>query len=363
MSVGTHLRGALWYLALLVTALFLTVLHIGATIAYVPLGRLSAFTAFEPFQHRLLIPALAAVGQRIVPGVEPLTVYFALEVVSWIAFFLLARAALAAFVPGLTRGARQLLAFTAAWPVLWHLAKPQSVELVRGDGSLCRVEALDLNFAHINLAPNLYYPYDLPSAVFTLLVVLLAVRCRERWGIGIALLYLAAVAAAALNRESAVLLVLAAGVLLPRRPQARYWTMLALHTALALGVAWLARRLVLPTAQPNPYGSLGGGSYEFNLVNNLRSVLHPFFLIWGIPLFAGGLWLPLLVFRRYLARDLRRTVLVFVLPSFALALILGHVLEGRVFVEIQPILWIATLQAVAAAVATRTGQPPCPGNR
>ncbi len=356
------MQGALWHVGVVTIALVLTLLHIGATVAYVPLDRLATFEAFEPFQHRVLVPALVAAGRGVAPGVQPAALYAVVEVIFWMALLYVGEAAIRTFVAGLGLPARRLLAFTAAWPVAIHLIKPQSFELIRADGTLCRVEALDLNFARINLAPNLYYPYDLPAAVFTLLLVVLAMRYREHLRPGRLVWYLAVVAAAALNRESAVIVVLATAALLPTRPRAKYWTVLAAHVVLALAVSWLAREMIAASAQPNPHGGGAGGPYEFHLFNNIRTLLHPFYFVWIVPLFAGGLWVPLAAYRRLISRDLRRVICAFVLPSLALALVFGQVLEGRVFIEVQPLLWIAAIQAIAAtlnraAPATLEGQP------
>lgn len=130
----------------------------------------------------------------------------------------------------------------------------------------------------------IFYPWDTPA--MALLVLGLGTIERRRLGLGFAV-----AALAALNRESALLLPVAAVLLDPPRgpdwrvPLARAAALLAVVLGVRIGVA-----LALPD-NPGPplHFTVGGGGYR--VLNNLRWLADPLHLLVTVP--SLGAW-PLL---------------------------------------------------------------------
>ncbi|MEX0607441.1 MAG: hypothetical protein WD138_05365, partial [Halofilum sp. (in: g-proteobacteria)] len=197
------IQRTLWPAIVSLYAILLTSLHMAMTSPWrlaTPV-KLANFEAAEPFQHRVLLPALVAAVHEILPlGVVLL---FALaEMAAWIALIVLAEQALRLFSIGSSTAVRRLLALTVVVPVGLHLIVPELVPY----------PALNLDEGVLDLgnwrAHRLfYYVYDLPAAVFLLALVLLMVqyaRSRDRrWLYG----YLALFAVATLNRETTLFLI------------------------------------------------------------------------------------------------------------------------------------------------------------
>ena len=116
---STTLERCAWWLASLFLALFLSCLRLTTTRPFelTTFKQLVNFEAVEPFQHRVLLPAIAAGIQQIAPVGE--TLLFALmEVAGWMLLIAVAYRALVVFEVGRSEPVRRLLAFTVLVPML-----------------------------------------------------------------------------------------------------------------------------------------------------------------------------------------------------------------------------------------------------
>jgi hypothetical protein len=170
-----------WPCALIVSAIFLTSLHLALTWPWylATPTRLINFEAVEPFQHRLLVPIIAAGVQALVPLGEELLFAF-VEVLAWMALVMVAYRALSVFGIGGSALSRRVLAFTIVMPMALHLIMPDLIltPLFNLDGGV-------LELGTWRAQRLFHYPYDLPAALFTLVLVLLMVQLARthdsRW--------------------------------------------------------------------------------------------------------------------------------------------------------------------------------------
>lgn len=331
-----------WWMAAFLVSLLLTGLQFTATAPFklASLDRLVHFDAIEPFQCRVLIPAIAAGVQHLTP-LGPKIVFGAIELIFWMALIALAYRALTRF--GVARGEfmRRLLAFTVIVPMATHLLMPElhivsSFSIADGmfDTGKWRPWAL------------FYYPYDLPAAVFTLGLCLLLMELRERASWPALAWFVAVFAVATANRETTIFLLPTTALLL--------WGQVPTRRLLALGVLLLAVFFVIELPLywwfdnlQNPNRQVGNTQYESHLLENLSFFRSPFYAAWFVTRFAGGLALVALFWWRYVSRPLRIMLVSFALPLFCFGLWVGRLPEHRIFSEMVPLIWLAAMYAIA----------------
>ncbi|MES1955014.1 hypothetical protein [Salinisphaera hydrothermalis] len=339
-SVSRFERGV-WWAAALFVSLFCTAIQLSITAPYhlTSFARMAHFTAVEPFQHRVLIPALAAAIEHLAPLGHHI-VFGLLEVVTWLILIALAYRAVERFGIAENEALKRLLALTLVLPLaivvllpdlrVWPLLSP---------------EAGTLDFGHWSARTLFYYPYDLPAAAFTL-ALLLAVadwgdRPEPRRLIGLALLF----AIGTVNRETTLFVIpMAALMLAGRLPVARLALLLGLMGALYVAVQWPLHWIFAD--QPNPHAALGDTDYELHVTENLKLLSHPVYLLTEPVRFVGGCWLVVALWWRYIERRLQAAVLGLVVPLVLVGLVIGRIAEHRIFIEAVPILWLAGLQAI-----------------
>ena len=342
-------RAAWLGLATLLAALLATV-HLGTTFQYIPLASLLEFSAPDPFQRRVLMPALAAALGALVDA--PTVVRgLLLGIAAWGALIGSAWWVLGSVAPPLGTGARRWIALTVVVPVGSQLMLPARFRAFNGDAVVGDVHGLLQPFTRIQALPGLYFPYDVPAAALLLaglaaLGSLAARPDRRRWTT-----YAVVYVAAALNRETAVLLV-----------PLTLWTLrarLAPSALVALGLAQVLAVVALVIAVgaivdavPNPRSAHAGG-LEWYLWTNLRTLAHPLYAVPALVPLAGGAWLPPLLRWRALPSPARALVVLYVLPAFAVALTFGILLETRVFTEVAAALWLAAVLALLAPAGRR----------
>lgn len=335
-----------WLTASVLVALFLTCLRLTTTKPFelTTFEKLVNFEAVEPFQHRVLLPAIAAGAQQIAPLGETL-LFGVMEVGFWIALIGLAYRALTMFGIGRSEIARRMLAFTVVIPMLLHLVTPdlEMTHSFSADHSLFDLGAWQPRAIY-------YYVYDLPAAVFTLGLVLLLARLAERPSVRLFAAYFAVFALATLNRETTVFLLPFAALLFwSRLSFGRWFLFMAAQTLLLAAIQLPLQWLFAGNVNPNAH--LGNTQYEFHLVYNLIALSSPLYALTYIARFCAGLYIPLLIWRRYLDRRLALALLGFALPLALFAAVVGRMVEQRVFVEIVPLIWLGALQVLSARCA------------
>jgi hypothetical protein len=332
-----------WPWALVVCALFLTSLHLAMTWPWhlATPTKLINFEAAEPFQHRLLVPIIAAGVQALVPlGAELLFAF--VEVLAWMALVMVAHRGLSAFGVGGSELFRRALAFTIVMPMALHLIMPDLVL-----NPLFNLDSGVLELGTLRAQRLFHYAYDLPAAVFTLTLVLLMVQLARthdwRW----LAVYLGLFAVATVNRETTLFLIPAFIAVFHRILNRK-----ALATALVLQVAIFV--VIQGTLQwvfadnVNPNATIPGTHYEHHLLRNLIPFANPLYLLTYLVQFSAGLYLPVLLLRHHLDPVLSRTLLWFGLPFLASAFLFGRVQEHRVVIELVPLLWLGGVQAVVS---------------
>lgn len=333
----------LWVFTLLFYAVLLTSLHLLLTKPWwlASLARLIDFQAVEPFQHRLLVPAVVLALRAVLPfGTELL---FALvEAAGWMVLVILAHRALVMFEIGKSDLFRRAVAFTILVPMALHLIAPDLhfVSIYSQVGGV-------FELGDWRAEQQFYYAYDLPAAVFTLALFLILVKFTRsrnpRWFAA----YLGLFALATLNRETTLFLIpiffAASYRILGRR---------ALATATILQIVVFA--VIQGTLQwvfadhVNPHAGIPGTQYELHLAANLALFGNPLYLITYLARLGAGLYIPVVLLRSHLDPLLGRSLLLLGIPLFASALLFGRLQEHRVIIEVIPLLWLGALQAIAA---------------
>lgn len=336
------LERAAWPLAIVVTAVFLTCLQfiVTAPFEFFSFDKMANFQAPEPFQHRVLMPAIVAALGQVVPASNTL-LFGVLQWIGWIALIWLAYRALVVFGVGRSDLIRRVLAFSIIVPMLLDLAVPY---LYMPQTFIVGANGLGLgNWSPVHA---FYYVYDLPAAIFTLALVLLLVRQYERFSWPGIIAYLVLFALATANRETSVFLICFSALLFWNRLSLRSWLGLILlqmmvFVAVELPLQWLFRSHV------NPSPNVGFNSqYENHLFENLGLFLNPLFLMIMLARFMAGLYLPVLLWRRFLDRPMGCALVGFVLPLLGCALIVGRLQEHRIFIEAVPLVWLAAMQVI-----------------
>ncbi|HET7315421.1 hypothetical protein [Salinisphaera sp.] len=339
---------AAWWVATFLISLLLTGLQFTTTAPFKLAGfeLMAHFNATEPFQCRVLVPAIVAGVQYLVP-LGPKIVFGAVELVFWMALIALAYRALERFGIARNELIRRLLALTVVVPMVAHLLMP---DLHVASGFSAADGVLDLGVWRA--WPLFYYPYDLPAAVFTLALCLLLMRLRKSPSRGVLLVFVVLFTIATANRETTIFLLPTTALLL--------WGRLPTTQLLALGVVLLAVFLAveLPlywlfSDMQNPNRRIASTQYESHLLSNLGFFRSPFYAAWFVTRFAGGLALVALFWWRFVDRRLKIVLITFALPLFCFAMWVGRLPEHRIFSEMVPLIWLAAMGAIAARAGCR----------
>jgi hypothetical protein len=333
-----------WYAAVIAYSVLFTVLHFVATTEWrlaLP-EKMATFTASEPFQQRVLVPAVVGLVSHVLPWFGINLLFAVAEVVEWTLLVLLAYWALNAFEIGRSEAVRRWLALTVMLPAAMHLIVPDlSV------GSVLSSSGDVIGIGKWSATRLFRYVYDLPAAVLTFAVFLVlwhfAQRLEQRW----LRIYFVLLAVAAVNRETIIWMVPAFCAvcwgLLDRRQFAK--TVIA-QCAILVGI--LGFTLWLFSGNPNSHANVLGTNYENHLWDNLWHFTNPLYAVTYFARFALGLYVPVLLFHRYLDPVLKRTLIWFGIPLIASAVYFGRLVEQRVVIEVIPLIWLAAVQAIYA---------------
>lgn len=339
--------GALiWLVAVFLLAILLTSLHFVMAEPWrlATFSKLIEFEAAEPFQHRLLLPALAAGLRSILPLGDEL-VFALLEVVGWVALILVAERCLALFEVGSSVLIRRVLAATFTVPMALHLIVPN---LQFKPPYVFEDDLFELGSWHAEAL--FYYAYDLPAGVFTLALVLLLLHfvrdANPRW----LLAYMVLFAVATVNRETTLFLIPAFALVCYRTLAPETLTRLLL---LQIGLFAVIQG-VLQWAfadHVNPSAVVPGTAYEYHLTRNLWELANPLYLLTFLARFAAGAYIPLLLLRSRLDPHLGWALVAFSVPLLGFALTMGRIQELRIVIEMVPLMWLGALQVLAAQPA------------
>ncbi|MEM7155442.1 MAG: hypothetical protein AAF799_21510 [Myxococcota bacterium] len=256
-----------------------------------------------PFGHRVLVPLLAR--PLVDAGVS-------------------LRLVLGGFEAFATAG---LMAATA-WTLRPHVG--QRLAMAAGLGILC---ILPWPYLLPHEWP-IFYPWDTPA--MALLMAGLGAIDRRRWGLSLGI-----AAAAALNRESAILLPVVAVLWVP--PRAEDWRPALARVAGLVAVVLFVRMGVALTLPDNPgppvHFTIGKG--EYRVFNNLRWLSDPLHVLAAIPsLAAWPLCWPLM--RSAVAPRMRRLWLVAWMQTAGLLLV-ANIYEPRAFGEVLVLAYVPSL--------------------
>jgi len=343
---GARIEHLVWLVAVTMVAVFLTCLHLTTTAPFklTTFRQLVQFEAVEPFQHRVLLPALVAGLQQVLPLGEKL-LFGLFEIIGWIALIVLAHRALCILSIGRHDLMRRVLAFTVVIPMFMHLIAPD-LQLV----SAFVTEEQRFDLGSWQPRALFYYVYDLPAAVFTLAMTLLLIRYTQSDGRRYVLAYLLLFAVATVNRETTLFMLgLFALLFAGRMPWMRLLCLLALQSCIFVAIQWPLSWLFADNI--NPSAQLAGTQYEYHLWENLALLADPLYFVTFVARFSAGLYLPVLLWRRTLDRHLVCALVGFGLPLIGFALVAGRVQEQRIFIEIVPLIWLAAMQVIAARSA------------
>lgn len=337
----TRVETACWWIALVLLAFFLTALQMTITESYrlTTLELMANFQAVEPFQHRVLVPALVAACRSILP-LDQRLLFAVFEILTWIALVLVAERALIVFRVTDRPALRKTLAMTILVPVA-VIALVPDLELWP---AFTQANGL-WDVGDWGARILFYYPYDLPAAVFTLALLLALIGVRQHTTPARVAGLVALFAVATVNRETTVLVLPMMLLLFNwRHDYRRLLSLLLLLLVVFVAVQWPL--LWLFSDQPNPNRGVGSTQYEWHVWENWRYLTQPFYLLAEVVRFLGGLWLPVLLWWRFVDRRLKAAVIGFALPLAVLCFVIGRLPEHRVFIEAVPILWIAAIQAL-----------------
>lgn len=334
-----------WWLLVIVLAIFLTCLHLTMTKPFelTTFEQLVHFWAVEPFQHRVLLPAAVDAIKGFLP-LQTRLAFALLEVGFWIALIQIAYQALARFDIGRCTLDRRLLALSVVIPMVVQLMVPD-LQMPQG----LTLDNGTLALGHWNMRPLFYYVYDLPAAVFTLGLMLILLRLERTpdqarlW-----LFYLGVFAVATVNRETTLFMLPATAVVFWGRPGS-IKPMIALIAAQAIvfvAIQWPLHWLFELNDNPSANVPVDGVQYEHHLIENLTILSDPLYLLTFFVRFMAGFYIPILLFRRYLDARLARLLIGFALPLGLAAVVMGRLVEHRIFIEMVPLVWLAAIQTL-----------------
>jgi hypothetical protein len=318
----------LWMLRLLgvLVAGHFTLAYLHGTYHYLDIPRYAAGQERLPFQDRALTGWLLR-GLLQLPGLRGLTPdgpasMLRPDLMAW-----------AILVFGATlwiqRAARQAASVAVADPLAARAC------------ALAVMPVLYINYEAIANAYRPSYAYDLPSLALFVACFAALVQDRRR---RLLILFVPA----CLARETSLLLV----------PIFLCWHWFdaaarrrALITASVMAAIWLAARLLVARLYAgNPLNPqtvhLAGASahgLELQFFANLRMLANPLHLA-NLASAGCWLWLPVVLFWRYLDdRRLRAAILLCTPPLVAGMMMVGRVAEVRVFAELSVVYWLAVV--------------------
>lgn len=275
-------------------------------------------TAKTPFQYRALVPWLARGVHGVMPGLGLPAVYGVLEAVAALAVYLAFRSFLRAFVVDATT--RRLAALAVFVPLALNYATPYRYNAV-------------------------FFPYDTASVAF--FTGGLALMLRREWWV-----YYPLFVVATLNRETTCFLTVAYVCVALGRERL---PVIAGHVA-AQAVLWVGIKTGLGALYAdNVVLSLGStGLFSNQLARSGRILTAVPGLTYLALMTMGGAAVVASLLRRRIG-DGRLLRLFGVVPPFFLGMIIvGELLEVRIYGELIPLVTAALLLAFAA-VARETG--------
>lgn len=292
-------------LALVSVSIHFTLSHYALNLNF-PLAKLQALidgTAHKPFQFRILIPWLVGALNNIT-GVTIITLYQVIESISVIALVFCTRYFFRTyFEPPIV----DYLSFAVVLVLPWHYLLPREIALV--------------------------IPSDIPAVMF--FTLLLALMVNKKW-----LWYYVIFAIATLNRETTcfvtIIFLLAYWKKLPVRE-------LFYHLVAQL-VIWTTIKTGLWFLYADNPGSLfeifhAGGSRS-HFWSNIQFLTTPKRVLILLSSF-GFLWIPVLIWGKYISELFIKSALLAFIPFFLAMLIIGNLNEIRIFGEWLPLVLAA----------------------
>lgn len=300
-----------WLLTYALGAAIFSSLYFAMTVEFedATLARLADFSAFRPYQYRVLLPSIV----RGIAWIIPLPIEWIYMGLTWAA----------------TLGL--LLAFRA---LCSYWLSNLSLELA----SLVLLYAMSWNYAFLSI---FIYPSDIVAILLFVLGILCLIQGRMR-------LYYALFILGCLNRETICFLTVAMLFLyLGRRPLG--W--LVWHSC-AQALIWFVLKAALAYLFRENYGE---SVFQNQIGNNLLFIGDLFaldsFALWSLASF-GGLWLLLPFVWKGLPEDLQRLLLVTV--PFVLGMsVVGLLYEVRIYSEVLPLMCAAWSIALARQLQPR----------
>ena len=133
-------------------------------------------------------------------------------------------------------------------------------------------------------------------------------------------------------------------VLYRRLPRQR----LALATLLQVAIFLTIRGLILVLFKnnTNPDAFDAATPYEIHLKFNIVFLVTHYFGSVAYTVTCGGVALAVFFAFKQLSWFIQRSLVAYALPLLLLILVIGYLHETRVFLEIMPLLWLATIQAM-----------------
>lgn len=285
------------------------------------LEMLTAGTADLPFQYRALIPGLARLITTAVPSMPLYVAYGMFEGVAALGLYVAFRYFLRPFVTD-PRG-RGLAALAVFLPLALTYATPYRYNAI-------------------------YFPYDTPSVAFFTLGLALMMKREWRWYYPLFLL-------ATLNRETTCFLTIAYALTALRRDQVRE---IVLHVGLQAAL-WVASKAGLHWVYLGNavQQHAGGGLFYDQLARSARILTTvPGLIYIAVIAFGGAGVVVALLWRR--VEDLRLRALFGIVPLFFGGMIVvGELLEVRIYGELIPIVTAAVILIVRSVVSESASQP------
>jgi hypothetical protein len=180
----------------------------------------------------------------------------------------------------------------------------------------------------------LYYPYDFPAVAFFTVGLLLLFTKRQ-------FAFECLFVIGTLNRESILFLLFPYLRIFVLRDAVR----LQHYTrAFLLLSAWAIIKLLMYYS----YSTNPGRPLHFALLKNCEWLLEDYNILYVLTL-AGGLWLPMLIFKHHTPSSIK-DLLACVLPFSLITIMVGGIGEQRVFLEITPLLWISLVVGIKSFI-------------
>lgn len=294
-------------IGLLAAAVYFTLTHYYLNQNF-PLAKLEALingTAYKPFQFRILIPWMVG-AINSVTGVGVLLLYQIIESASVIGLIFSTRYFLRNyFTPPLV----DIFSFGVLLLLPWNYLLPREIALV--------------------------IPADIPAVMF--FTLLLGLMVRKNW-----LWYYILFAVATVNRETTCFV----GVIFLMT----HWKKLShknllLHLGAQI-IIWAAIKTWLAIIYAGNPGVLfefyNVGSGRSHFMTNLDFLLSPKRVLILLSSF-GFLWIPVIIWRKFITEDFVKRALWSLVFFFAVMLVIGNLNEARIFGEWIPLILAANL--------------------